>query len=133
MIETSPNQALWEKGDFTRLAATRRESADVVVESLGITAGIDMLDLACGDGDTAIPAAQRGANVLGIDIARNLVAAAAKRAEDLGLPPIRHATGGIRQSHHLGCREPGARALRRTATPDTTKIPATFLRETVSV
>lgn len=77
---TNPNQALWEKGDFTHIAATMRESADAVVASLGITPGVDMLDLACGDGDTAIPAAQRGANVLGIDIARNLVEAATKRA-----------------------------------------------------
>ena len=91
--ELSPNQALWEKGDFTRLAATMRESADDVVASLGITAGMDVLDLACGDGDTAIPLAQRGANVLGIDIARNLVAAATKRAEEAGLHNCRFQHG----------------------------------------
>ena len=58
---TNPNQALWEKGDFTHIAATMRESADAVVASLGITPGIDVLDLACGDGDTAIPLARLGA------------------------------------------------------------------------
>ena len=91
--ETNPNQSLWEKGDFTHIAATMRESADAVVASLGITAGMDVLDLACGDGDTAIPAAQRGANVLGIDIARNLVAAATKRADEAGLRNCRFQHG----------------------------------------
>lgn len=90
---TNPNQALWEKGDFTHIAATMRESADAVVASLGITPGIDVLDLACGDGDTAIPLARLGANVLGVDIARNLVAAAAKRAEDEGLRNCRFQHG----------------------------------------
>lgn len=90
---TNPNQALWEKGDFTHIAATMRESADAVVASQGITAGMDMLDLACGDGDTALPAARRGANVVGIDIARNLVAAATKRAADEGLQHCRFQHG----------------------------------------
>jgi len=91
--DLNPNQALWEKGDFTHIAATMRESADAVVASLGIIAGMDVLDLACGDGDTAIPAAQHGANVLGIDIARNLVAAAAKRADEAGLRNCRFQHG----------------------------------------
>ncbi|MFN7916704.1 MAG: methyltransferase domain-containing protein [Vicinamibacterales bacterium] len=90
---TNPNQALWEKGDFTHIAATMRESADAVVDSLGITPGLDVLDLACGDGDTAIPAARRGANVVGIDIARNLVAAATKRAAEAGLQNCRFQHG----------------------------------------
>jgi ubiquinone/menaquinone biosynthesis C-methylase UbiE len=79
-ITVSPNQALWEKGDFTRIADTMRESGDELVSKLGITAGLDVLDLGCGDGTTAIPAARRGANVLGVDIARNLVAAGNIRA-----------------------------------------------------
>ena len=82
---TNPNQALWEKGDFTRLAATMRESGDQLVGRLGIGGGLRVLDLGCGDGTTAIPAAQRGAEVLGVDIARNLVEAGNKRAEQLGL------------------------------------------------
>src|SRR5688572_32713506 len=70
---TNPNKALWEKGDFTRIAETMRESGDALVERIGITKGQKVLDLGCGDGTTAIPAAQRGAGVLGVDIARNLV------------------------------------------------------------
>jgi cyclopropane fatty-acyl-phospholipid synthase-like methyltransferase len=85
----NPNQTLWEKGDFTRIAATMRESGETVVESLGITPGLKVLDLGCGDGTTALPAARRGADVLGIDIARNLVEAGNKRAQAEGLN-LRH-------------------------------------------
>jgi SAM-dependent methyltransferase len=81
----NPNKALWEKGDFTRVAASMRESGEALVESLGPIRGLKLLDLGCGDGTTAIPAAQRGANVTGIDIASNLVAAGNARAKALGL------------------------------------------------
>lgn len=81
----NPNKALWEKGDFTRIAETMRESGESLVGGLGITAGLEVLDVGCGDGTTAIPAAQSGATVLGVDIAANLVAAGNARAEALGL------------------------------------------------
>lgn len=81
----NPNQALWEKGDFTRIAETMRESGEAIVDSLGITKGMRVLDLGCGDGTTAIPEAKRGADVLGIDISRPLVEAANRRAKALGL------------------------------------------------
>jgi SAM-dependent methyltransferase len=81
----NPNKALWEKGDFTRIAASMRESADALVEELGITEGLEVLDLGCGDGTTALPAAQRGAHVLGVDIAENLVEAGNARARHLGV------------------------------------------------
>jgi SAM-dependent methyltransferase len=89
----NPNQALWEKGDFTRIAATMRESGDAVVASLGITPGAKVLDLGCGDGTTALPAARRGADVLGIDIARNLVEAGNRRAQAEGLANCRFQHG----------------------------------------
>lgn len=81
----NPNQALWEKGDFTRIAESMRESGEAVVRGLGISSGLKVLDLACGDGTTALPAARLGANVLGVDIARNLVAAGNARAKAQGL------------------------------------------------
>ncbi len=81
----NPNQALWEKGDFTKLAALMRQSGDAMVESLAIKLPLRALDLGCGDGTTAVPLAQRGADVLGIDIANNLVQAGQRRAADLGL------------------------------------------------
>lgn len=81
----NPNKALWEKGDFTRIADTMRESGEALVQRIGITKGLKVLDLGCGDGTTALPAAKLGADVLGVDVARNLVEAGNKRAKELGL------------------------------------------------
>ncbi len=89
----NPNKALWEKGDFTRIAASMRESGESLVRSLGITGGQRVLDLGCGDGTTAIPAAQLGADVLGVDIAANLVEAGNERARSLGLGNCRFQEG----------------------------------------
>lgn len=85
----NPNKALWEKGDFTRLAETMRESGTELVNKLGITKGLKVLDLGCGDGTTAIPEAKLGADVLGVDIARNLVEAGNKRVKEEGLTNCR--------------------------------------------
>ena len=92
-MPVNPNRMLWEKGDFTRIAASMRESGDTLIESLGINHGLDVLDLGCGDGTTALPAAQRGANVLGVDIAQNLVAAGNARAKAAGLSNLRFQQG----------------------------------------
>lgn len=81
----NPNKALWEKGDFTRIAASMREAGDSLIDTLGVTRDMEVLDLGCGDGTTAVPAARRGARVLGVDIAANLVAAGNVRARDAGL------------------------------------------------
>src|ERR1700680_3271527 len=81
----NPNKALWEKGDFTRIAEIRRESGETLVRGLGITKGLKVLDLGCGDGTTALPEARLGADVLGVDIAKNLVEAGNKRAKEQGL------------------------------------------------
>jgi len=81
----NPNKALWEKGDFTRIAESMRESGEALVTKLGIKKGLKVLDLGCGDGTTAIPAARLGADVLGVDIASNLVEAGNKRALEEGL------------------------------------------------
>jgi len=89
----NPNRALWEKGDFTRIAATMRESGDALVASLGITPGLKVLDLGCGDGTTALPEARRGAEVLGVDIAQNLVDAGTRRAAEEGLTNLRFQQG----------------------------------------
>ncbi|GAB4092698.1 class I SAM-dependent methyltransferase [Flaviaesturariibacter terrae] len=94
-VATNPNQALWEKGDFTQLANTMRESGTALVASLGIRPGMDVLDVGCGDGTTALPAARLGANVLGVDIARNLVEAGRKRAEAESLGNLRFEQGDV--------------------------------------
>jgi ubiquinone/menaquinone biosynthesis C-methylase UbiE len=89
----NPNQALWEKGDFTEIAAFMRPSGEAIIQSLGITPPLRALDLGCGDGTTAIPLARTGAEVVGIDIARNLVAAGNKRAAQAGLTRLKFQEG----------------------------------------
>jgi SAM-dependent methyltransferase len=100
----NPNQALWDKGDFTRIADTMRESGEAVVEKLGDIKGLKVLDLGCGDGTTALPAARRGAEVLGVDIARNLVAAGNARAEAQGLTNCAFREGDASNLHDLDDR-----------------------------
>ncbi len=96
------NKALWEKGDFARIAETMRESGEALVRGLGITDGLQVLDLGSGDGTTALPAAQLGADVLGVDIASNLVAAGNARAQALGLTNCRFQEGDASDLHELG-------------------------------
>jgi SAM-dependent methyltransferase len=98
---TNPNKALWEKGDFTRIAASMRESGEALVRELAITDGLEVLDLGCGDGTTALPAARLGANVLGVDIASNLVEAGNARAQSLGMTNCRFQEGDATDLHEL--------------------------------
>ena len=97
----NPNKALWEKGDFTRIAETMRESGEALVQRLGITKRLKVLDLGCGDGTTALPAAKLGADVLGVDIARNLVEAGNKRVAEHGLTNCRFQEGDATNLHEL--------------------------------
>ena len=98
----NPNRALWEKGDFTRIAETMRESGEELVATLGIQDGMKVLDLGAGDGTTAIPAARRGADVLGVDIAANLVVAGNERARKAGLDNIRFERGDASNLSDIG-------------------------------
>jgi SAM-dependent methyltransferase len=97
----NPNKALWEKGDFTRIAQSMRDSGEALVKQLGITKGLKVLDLGCGDGTTALPAATLGADVLGVDIASNLVDAGKARAKSLGLANCRFQEGDASDLHEL--------------------------------
>jgi ubiquinone/menaquinone biosynthesis C-methylase UbiE len=89
----NPNKALWEKGDFTEIAAFMRQSGEAVVQPLDITPQLRALDLGCGDGTTAVPLATLGADVVGIDIARNLVEAGNRRAAAAGLGRLKFQEG----------------------------------------
>ena len=89
----NPNKALWEKGDFTAIAAFMRQSGEALVGSLGVKVPLRALDLGCGDGTTAVPLARAGADVTGIDIARNLVEAGNRRATELGLSGLKFQEG----------------------------------------
>ncbi|OYX46905.1 MAG: methyltransferase type 11 [Alphaproteobacteria bacterium 32-64-14] len=97
----NPNKALWEKGDFTRIAECMRQSGEALVAGFGVTRGLKVLDLGCGDGTTAIPEAKLGADVLGVDIASNLVAAGNRRARQLGLANARFQEGDASNLHEL--------------------------------
>jgi ubiquinone/menaquinone biosynthesis C-methylase UbiE len=103
-IPMNPNKALWEKGDFTRIATTMRESGEALVKNLGITKGLKVLDLGCGDGTTALPAARLGADVLGVDIAKNLVQAGNERAKAEGLTNCTFQEGDATNLHELDDR-----------------------------
>jgi len=89
----NPNKALWEKGDFTEIAAFMRQSGEELVKSLGITTPMRILDVGCGDGTTALPLARLGAEVVGVDIAKNLVDAGNKRAAEAGLYRLKFQEG----------------------------------------
>jgi SAM-dependent methyltransferase len=100
-MTVNPNKALWEKGDFTRIAESMRESGEALVGTLGITNGLKVLDLGSGDGTTAVPAARLGADVLGVDIASNLVEAGNARAQSLGLTNLRFQEGDASDLNEL--------------------------------
>ena len=100
----NPNQALWEKGDFTEIAAFMRECGAAVVDSLAIVPPLCALDLGCGDGTTALPLARTGAEVIGIDIARNLVEAGNQRAANAGLTGLRFQEGDACNLESVGDR-----------------------------
>jgi len=97
----NPNQMLWEKGDFTRIAESMRESGEALIRGLGVIKGLKVLDLGCGDGTTALPEARLGAEVWGVDIARNLVAAGNARAKAQGLTNCRFQEGDASDLHDL--------------------------------
>ncbi|GAB3796391.1 hypothetical protein GCM10028819_13920 [Spirosoma humi] len=97
----NPNQALWEKGDFTKIAQVMRKSGEQLVAKLGITKDMQILDLGSGDGTTAIPEAKLGATVLGVDIARNLVEAGNRRAKAEGLANCTFQQGDATDLHEL--------------------------------
>src|SRR3954468_7090513 len=79
-------RAMWMAGDFGRIALFSAAEADRFVDRLDIKPGMRVLDVACGTGNLAIPAAKRGAAVTGVDIAPNLVQQARERAAAEGVP-----------------------------------------------
>ena len=75
----------WSAGDFGRIAKSYEQGAAEFVARLALAPGLRVLDVACGTGNLAIPAAKAGAQVVGIDIAPNLVVQARQRAAAAGL------------------------------------------------
>ena len=126
------NKALWEKGDFTQIAASMRHAGDALVREIGISAGMRVLDLGCGDGTTALPAAKLGADVLGVDIATNLVAAGNARARAAGLTNLRFEEGrcGRPSQSRQSTVRPGGHCIRGRCSP---RAPHDVAREMVRV
>src|SRR6476646_1505380 len=72
--------SVWTAGDFGQIAALSVKTAEEFVARTAIKPGARVLDVACGTGNTAIPAARAGADVVGVDIASNLLEQARQRA-----------------------------------------------------
>src|SRR5260221_10714874 len=89
----NPNKALWEKGDFTEIAAFMRQSGEAFAKSLQVTPSLRVLDVGSVDGTTALPLASLGEEVVGVDIARNLVDAGTQRAAAAGLTRLKFHEG----------------------------------------
>lgn len=78
-------RATWITGDFSEIAKTYAAGAEEFVRSLNLQPGMRVLDVACGTGNLALPAARLGAVVTGVDIAPNLVEQARQNAKREGL------------------------------------------------
>ena len=78
-------KSMWMAGDFAQIALIIQAEADEFIASLGLKPGDKVLDVACGSGNLAIPAARTGATVTGVDIAPNLLEQARERAASEGL------------------------------------------------
>ena len=78
-------RATWIAGDFGEIAKSIEKGAEEFVERLNVTPGMKVLDVACGTGNLALPAAHAGADVTGVDIAPNLIEQAQARAAAEGL------------------------------------------------
>jgi ubiquinone/menaquinone biosynthesis C-methylase UbiE len=78
-------RSVWMAGDFGQIARYSAQSAEEFVDRLNIPPGMRVLDVACGTGNLAIPAARKGAQVTGVDIAPNLLEQGRQRAADEGL------------------------------------------------
>src|SRR3954463_295305 len=85
-LKTKMREA-WMAGDFGVIARYAEAAEEEFVTRLKLTPGTRVLDVACGTGNTAIPAARAGAKVTGVDIAPNLIAEAQQRARQAELRP----------------------------------------------
>lgn len=78
-------KATWMAGDFSQVAKVIEGCAQEFIDRLELSTGTRVLDVACGSGNLAVPAAHKGADVTGVDIAPNLIEQARQRARSEGL------------------------------------------------
>src|SRR5687768_17802584 len=86
-METLKNKlrSTWIAGDFGKIAIGIRDGAAEFVDGIDLAPGMRVLDVACGTGNLALPAARKGADVTGLDIAPNLIEQAKANADEEGL------------------------------------------------
>lgn len=78
-------KSMWMAGDFAQVARSYEDEGRNFIQRLGVKPGERVLDVACGSGNLAFPAAKAGATVTGVDIATNLLEQGRARAESEGL------------------------------------------------
>jgi SAM-dependent methyltransferase len=78
-------RAMWAAGDYATLSDYISQVGERVVVSAGVEQGMDVLDVACGTGNAALPAARAGARVTGLDLVPELLEAGRRKAESQGL------------------------------------------------
>lgn len=78
-------RATWIAGDFGEIARYYATEAEKFIEGLNLKPGMRVLDVACGTGNTTLPAARAGADVIGMDLAPNLVEQARENARSAGI------------------------------------------------
>ena len=78
-------RALWDAGDFAALSEYIADVGERLVERAGVEGGMSVLDVACGTGNAAIPAARTGARVTGLDLVPKLLEHGRAKAEAAGL------------------------------------------------
>jgi ubiquinone/menaquinone biosynthesis C-methylase UbiE len=84
MVRVDARQT-WASGDYAIVAEKITDVADALIERTGVEPGMELLDVATGTGNVALPAAQAGARVTGLDLAPELLDVARERGADLGL------------------------------------------------
>ena len=76
---------IWSTGDFAKVARRIEPASAEMVAELGVEEGQELLDVACGTGNAAIPAAKRGARVTGLDLTPKLLEVSRRRAAAAGV------------------------------------------------
>ena len=78
-------RAIWAAGDYGALSELIRDVGELVVERAGVESGMKVLDVACGTGNAALPAARAGADVTGLDLVPELLEGGRKKAAAAGV------------------------------------------------
>lgn len=76
---------MWAAGDYATLSPHIGDIGEYIVERVGVDSGMEVLDVACGTGNAALPAARAGARVTGLDLVPKLLEQGRAKAAAEGL------------------------------------------------